>query len=90
MIRRGGNELQKGSVGDLSKLWGFRGADSQLELYGRKAEEQSGAIGQLLNGKAGVVTIGTKAKHENYNSKRHFATATERLDLNIYIVGTGA
>ena len=90
MIQGSGNELQKGSVGNLSKLWGFRGADSQLELYGRKAEEQSGAIGQLLNGKAGVVTIGTKAKHENYNSKRHFATATERLDLNIYIVGTGA
>ena len=39
MIRRAGNELQKGSVGNLSKLWSFRGADSQLELYGRKTEE---------------------------------------------------
>ena len=70
MIRRGGNELQKGSVGDLSKLWGFRGADSQLELYGRKTEEQTGAIGKLLNGKAGAVTIGTK-------SKREFSTAED-------------
>ena len=48
----GGNELQKGSVGNLSKLWGFRGADSKLELYSQKAEGQTGAIGQLLNGKA--------------------------------------
>ena len=69
MIQRGGNELQKGFVGNLSKLWGFRGADSQLELYGRKTEEQTGAIGQLLNGKAGVVTIGTKAKREFSTAK---------------------
>ena len=69
MIWRGGNELQKSSVGNLSKLWSFRGADSQLELYGRKTEEQTGTIGQLVNGKAGVVTIGTKAKREFPNAK---------------------
>ena len=69
MIRRGGNELQKSSVGNLSKLWSFRGADNQLELYGRKTEEQTGTIGQLLNSKAGVVTIGTKAKREFSNAK---------------------
>ena len=40
MIRRGGNELQKGSVGNLSKLRSFRGADSQLELYGRKRRKK--------------------------------------------------
>ena len=69
IIRRAGNELQKGSVENLSKLWSFRGADSQLELYGRKTEEQTGTIGQLLNSKAGVVTIGTKAKREFSNGK---------------------
>ena len=90
MIRRGGNELQKGSVGNLSKLWGFRGADSQLELYGRKAEEQTGAIRQLLNGKARVVTIGTKAKHENVQQQKTFSNSHRTYDLNIYIVGAGA
>ena len=40
MIQRGGNELQKGSVGNLWKMRSFRGADSQLELYGRKRRKK--------------------------------------------------
>ena len=41
MIRLGGIELQKGAPWEISGLsWGFRGADSKLKLYGRKAEGQ--------------------------------------------------
>ena len=30
IIRRGGNELQKGSAGNISKLWSFRVHDSSV------------------------------------------------------------
>ena len=75
----------------LSKQWGFRGATGKLELRDRKAEghlEQSGnsSTARLPNG---------HSRHENetrelLSSKNFFATTTERIDLNIYIVGAGA
>ena len=73
IIRRGGNELQKGSVGNLSKLWGFRGADSQLELYGRKTEEQTRAVGQRLNGKASEWSQWARKRNENFQQQKTFA-----------------
>ena len=91
MIRRGGIELQKGSVGMLWKMRSFRGADSKLELYARKAE---GQLEQSDNSSTARLP-GGHSRHENetqeiLNSKRLLATATERIDLHIYIVGAGA
>ena len=38
-----------------------------------------------------MVTVGTKKKLENFSTaKDFFATTTERIDLNIYVVAAGA
>ena len=38
-----------------------------------------------------MVTVGAKTKLENFSAtKDFFATTTERIDLNIYIIGAGA
>ena len=38
-----------------------------------------------------MVTVGTKTKLENFSAANDFfATTTDRIDLNIYIVGAGA
>ena len=38
-----------------------------------------------------MVTVGTKTKLETFSAaKDFFATTTERIDLNIYVVGAGA
>ena len=63
MIRRGGNELPKGSVGNLSKNCGTSVAQAK--------REQSDSS----NGKAGVDTIGTKAKHENFQTQKTFSNS---------------
>ena len=65
MIQRGGNELPKRGTWECSrKLRNFRGAG------------KTGTTGQLLNGKAGVDTIDTKAKTRTFKRKRFLATAT--------------
>ena len=79
------------SVEMLSKQWGFRGANGKLELRNRKAEghlEQSGnsSTARLRGGHSRQ----ENETREILNSKRLLATATERIDLNIYIIGAGA
>ena len=69
MIRRGGNELQKGSVGNLS-LWCFRGADVSWNFTVEKRRdklEQSDS-----SSTAEVVTVGKKAKHEKFSTAKDF------------------
>ena len=71
----------------LSEQWGFRGANGKLELCDRKAEGHLKQSGQGFR----MVTVGTKTKLENFSAaKDFFATTTERIDLNVYIVGAGA
>ena len=78
-------------MGMLSNQWGFHGANGKLELRDRKAEgnlEQSGnaSTARLQNGHRRQ-----KTKLENFSAaKDFFTTATERIDLNIYIIGAGA
>ena len=78
-------------MGNFSKQLGFRGAGSKLELYGRKAE---GHLEQSDNSSTARHPGGqSRRKNETreiLNSKRLLATATERIDLNMYIVGAGA
>ena len=54
MIRRGGNELPKRSVG------------ISLENCGKSVAEAKREQSDRFSGKAGVDTIGTKAKNENF------------------------
>ena len=51
--------------------------------------KQTGTIGQVLNGKAGVVTIGTKTQRE-FSKAKDFEQQPPNLSTLIYIVGTGA
>ena len=51
-----------------------------------KQSEQSDSS----NGEARVDTIGTKMKTRTFKRKKLLATTTQRIDLNIYIVGAGA
>ena len=61
-------------MGMLSKQWGFRGADSKLELHGRKAE---GHLEQSDN-TSSIRLPGGHSRHEDetrdiLNSKRLFS-----------------
>ena len=72
----------------LSKQWGFQGADSKLELHGREAEEH---LEQSDNSSTARLP-GGHSRHENetreiLKRKRLLATATEHINLNVYIVG---
>ena len=68
MIPRGGNELPKGSVGNLLENCGTSVAEAK--------REQSDSSRQSDNGKARVDTIGTKAITRTFKRKRLLATAT--------------
>ena len=74
MIRRAGNELQKGSVENLSKLWSFRGADSQLELYGRKTEEQLEQSDSSSTARLGWSQSAQK-RNENFQTQKTFSNS---------------
>ena len=74
MIRRAGNELQKGSVGNLSKLWSFRGADSQLELYGRKTEEQREQSDSFSTARLGW-SQSVRKRNENFQTQKTFSNS---------------
>ena len=90
MIRLGGFELQKiGSVEVQCSLnsRGFHGANGKLELgVGRR--RQTLRYRATLNGKASErsLSAGSETKENFSATKNFFATTTERIDLNIYIL----
>ena len=80
MIRRGGNELLKRSVGNLLESCG-------TSVGQAKQFEQSDSS----NGEAGVDTIGTKTKHEKFQTQKTFSNnhRTHRPEYTT-TVGAGA
>ena len=75
----------------LFNQWGFHVANGKLELRVEKRRETLSSRATLKRQGFRMVTVGSKTKLENFSAtKDFFATTTERIDLNIYIIGAGA
>ena len=92
MIRLGGIELQKGAPWECSLNSGAFAAQT-VNWNFTVEKRRDNWSNQTTRQRQGfrVVRVGTKTKHEQFSTAKDFlATATERIDLNIYIVGAGA
>ena len=92
MIRLGGIEQQKGAPWECSLDSGaFAAQTVNWNLAIEKRRDTWGNQATLQRQGFRMVTVGTKTKLENFSTvKDFFATTTERIDLNIYIIGAGA
>ena len=92
MIRLGGNELQKGAPWEISRNSGASVA--QTVSWNFTVKKRRDKLEQSDNSSTARLP-GGHSRHENetreiLNSKRLLATATEHINLNVYIVGGGA
>ena len=92
MIRLGEIELQKEAPWECSLNSGtFAAQMVNWNFAIEKRRETWSNQATLQRQGFRMVTVGTKTKLENFSTaKDFFATTTERIDLNIYIIGAGA
>ena len=92
MIRLGGIELQKWAPWECSLNSGAFAAQTVNWNFAIEKRRDTWSNQATLQRRGfRMVTVGTKIKLENFSAaKDFFATTTERIDLNVYIVGAGA